>query len=232
MSSTEKNKIENPKANNRVEMITEDRTKYFGDKKSESAPIRENKIGNIANTPKTAVNNPLTLTKRTIDDYEDETVEEKEKVRINFAKVGFFSLVILVCALIGGGIFYFKDHLKFERSVKASKKELTGTVNSEKKSFVSDVNGSIITDSIKAGTPVKEGELLVSLENEEYKKNLDEAEKELRNIIIKKSFVKVNTSEIKSVPVTSTKVTGAKTSGGYSKEILAAEEKFRNDREA
>ena len=113
MSSTEKNKIGNPKASNRIEIITEDRTKYFGDKKSESVPIRENKIENIANAPKTAVNNPLTLSKRVIDDYEEESVEEKEKVRINFAKIAFFLLIILVCALIGGGIFYFKDHSKY-----------------------------------------------------------------------------------------------------------------------
>ena len=231
MSSTEKNKIGNPKASNRIEIITEDRTKYFGDKKSESMPIRENKIENIANAPKTAVNNPLTLSKRVIDDYEEESVEEKEKVRINFAKIAFFLLIILVCALIGGGIFYFKDHFKFNRNVQV-KKEITGVVNSDKKSFVSDVNGSIITENVKTGTPVKEGELLISLENEEYKKNLDEAEKELRNIIIRKSFVKVNTSEIKSVPVTSAKVTGARTSGGYSEEVLAAEAKFRNDKEA
>ena len=232
MSSTEKNKIENPKANDRIEIITEDRTKYFGDKKSERVPLREDKIENITNAPKTAVNNPLTLNKRIIDDYEEESVEEKETVRINFAKIGFFILIILVCLLIGGGIFYFKDHLKFERSTKVNKKETTGIVNSEKKSFISDVNGSVITDNVKTGTPVKEGELLISLENEEYKKNLDEAEKELRNIIVRKSFVKVNTSEIKPVPVTSSKVTGARTSGGYSEEVLAAEAKFRNDREA
>ena len=231
MSSTEKNKIGNPKASNRIEIITEDRTKYFGDKKSESVPIRENKIENIANAPKTAVNNPLTLSKRVIDDYEEESVEEKEKVRINLAKIAFFLLIILVCALIGGGIFYFKDHFKFNRNVQV-KKEITGVVNSDKKSFVSDVNGSVITENVKTGTPVKEGELLISLENEEYKKNLDEAEKELRNIIVRKSFVKVNTSEIKSVPVTSAKVTGARTSGGYSEEVLAAEAKFRNDKEA
>ena len=230
MSSTEKNKIGNPKASNRIEIITEDRTKYFGDKKSESVPIRENKIENIANAPKTAVNNPLTLSKRVIDDYEEESVEEKEKVRINLAKIAFFLLIILVCALIGGGIFYFKDHFKFNRNVQV-KKEITGVVNSDKKSFVSDVNGSVITENVKTGTPVKEGELLISLENEEYKKNLDEAEKELRNIIVRKSFVKVNTSEIKSVPVTSAKVTGARTSGGYSEEVLAAEAKFRNDKE-
>ena len=133
MSSTEKNKIENPKANNRIEIITEDRTKYFGDKKSERVPLREDKIENITNAPKTAVNNPLTLNKRIIDDYEEESVEEKEKVRINFAKIGFFILIILVCLLIGGGIFYFKDHVKCNRNVQ-EKKEITGVVNSDKKS--------------------------------------------------------------------------------------------------
>ena len=218
-------------------MVTEDRTKYFGDTKSDRVPLKEEKIESIKNTPKMSVNNPLTLNKRIIDDYDydDEDKSEASGNGKGSGKIGVFLLIALLLLLIGGGIFYFKDRINLNFNNKTTPKDekgLTGIVNSEKKSFVSNINGKIIVDNINVGTPVNKDELLLSIDDTEYIKNLENAEKELKSVIIRKSFVKVSSTGVKSVPVTSVKVTGEKTSKGYSKEVLIAEEKFRNDREA
>ena len=128
MSSTENNKIEKSKANNRVEMVTEDRTKYFGDTKSDRVPLKEEKIESIKNTPKMSVNNPLTLNKRIIDDYDydDEDKSEASGNGKGSGKIGVFLLIALLLLLIGGGIFYFKDRINLNFNNKTTPKDEKG----------------------------------------------------------------------------------------------------------
>ena len=116
---------------------------------------------------------------------------------------------------------------------KAETKEIKGTILGDEKTVTSQINGRITEMNLGKGTPVKQGELLITLENPEYKTELDKAEKELRGALARNAYTEVTTEEVKAVPVTTKKTvvpaSGKKT---YSKEILAAEEKFKSDREA
>ena len=220
---------------NRVEMIAEDRTKYFGEissqpEQSRIEPETEKTDLNI-NVPKN-MNTPLTMDKKDIDDYQRKNHQEYKG---DMRKLLFAVLILLIAGGAGAGIYYFRDRISISmpKFAKAESKEIQGIVNGDEKTVTSHVNGKITEMNLGKGTPVKQGELLIAIENPGYKAELDKAEKELREVLTKNAYTVVTTEEVKAVPVT-TKKTVAAASGKktYSKEILAAEEKFRNDREA
>ena len=220
---------------NRVEIITEDRTKYFGEISSQTEqkyiePEAEKADLNI-NVPKN-LNSPLTMGKKDIDDYQRRNHQEyKGDIR----KLLFAALFFLIIGAAGGGIYYFRDKISINmpKFTKAETKEIKGTILGDEKTVTSQINGRITEMNLGKGTPVKQGELLITLENPEYKTELDKAEKELRGALARNAYKEVITEEVKAVPVTTKKTvvpaSGKKT---YSKEILAAEEKFKSDREA
>lgn len=220
---------------NRVEIIAEDRTKYFGEISSQTEqkyiePETEKADLNI-NVPKN-LNSPLTMGKKDIDDYQRRNHQEyKGDIR----KLLFAALFFLIIGAAGGGIYYFRDKISINmpKFTKAETKEIKGTILGDEKTVTSQINGRITEMNLGKGTPVKQGELLITLENPEYKTELDKAEKELRGALTKNAYTEVTTEEVKAVPVTTKKTvvlaSGKKT---YSKEILAAEEKFKSDREA
>lgn len=220
---------------NRVEIIAEDRTKYFGEISQQTEqkyiePEAEKADLNI-NVPKN-LNSPLTMGKKDIDDYQRRNHQEyKGDIR----KLLFAALFFLIIGAAGGGIYYFRDKISINmpKFTKAETKEIKGTILGDEKTVTSQINGRITEMNLGKGTPVKQGELLITLENPEYKTELDKAEKELRGALTKNAYTEVTTEEVKAVPVTTKKTvvpaSGKKT---YSKEILAAEEKFKSDREA
>ena len=220
---------------NRVEIIAEDRTKYFGEISPQTEqkyiePEAEKADLNI-NVPKN-LNSPLTMGKKDIDDYQRRNHQEyKGDIR----KLLFAALFFLIIGAAGGGIYYFRDKISINmpKFTKAETKEIKGTILGDEKTVTSQINGRITEMNLGKGTPVKQGELLITLENPEYKTELDKAEKELRGALTKNAYTEVITEEVKAVPVTTKKTvvpaSGKKT---YSKEILAAEEKFKSDREA
>ena len=220
---------------NRVEIIAEDRTKYFGEISRQTEqkyiePEAEKADLNI-NVPKN-LNSPLTMGKKDIDDYQRRNHQEyKGDIR----KLLFAALFFLIIGAAGGGIYYFRDKISINmpKFTKAETKEIKGTILGDEKTVTSQINGRITEMNLGKGTPVKQGELLITLENPEYKTELDKAEKELRGALTKNAYTEVITEEVKAVPVTTKKTvvpaSGKKT---YSKEILAAEEKFKSDREA
>lgn len=220
---------------NRVEIIAEDRTKYFGEISSQTEqkyiePETEKADLNI-NVPKN-LNSPLTMGKKDIDDYQRRNHQEyKGDIR----KLLFAALFFLIIGAAGGGIYYFRDKISINmpKFTKAETKEIKGTILGDEKTVTSQINGRITEMNLGKGTPVKQGELLITLENPEYKTELDKAEKELRGALARNAYTEVTTEEVKAVPVT-TKKTAVPASGKktYSKEILAAEEKFKSDREA
>ena len=220
---------------NRVKIITEDRTKYFGEISPQTEqkyiePEAEKADLNI-NVPKN-LNSPLTMGKKDIDDYQRRNHQEyKGDIR----KLLFAALFFLIIGAAGGGIYYFRDKISINmpKFTKAETKEIKGTILGDEKTVTSQINGRITEMNLGKGTPVKQGELLITLENPEYKTELDKAEKELRGALARNAYTEVTTEEVKAVPVTTKKTvvpaSGKKT---YSKEILAAEEKFKSDREA
>ena len=220
---------------NRVEIIAEDRTKYFGEISRQTEqkyiePEAEKADLNI-NVPKN-LNSPLTMGKKDIDDYQRRNHQEyKGDIR----KLLFAALFFLIIGAAGGGIYYFRDKISINmpKFTKAETKEIKGTILGDEKTVTSQINGRITEMNLGKGTPVKQGELLITLENPEYKTELDKAEKELRGALARNAYTEVTTEEVKAVPVTTKKTvvpaSGKKT---YSKEILAAEEKFKSDREA
>ena len=220
---------------NRVEIIAEDRTKYFGEISPQTEqkyiePEAEKADLNI-NVPKN-LNSPLTMGKKDIDDYQRRNHQEyKGDIR----KLLFAALFFLIIGAAGGGIYYFRDKIfiNMPKFTKAETKEIKGTILGDEKTVTSQINGRITEMNLGKGTPVKQGELLITLENPEYKTELDKAEKELRGALARNAYTEVTTEEVKAVPVTTKKTvvpaSGKKT---YSKEILAAEEKFKSDREA
>ena len=220
---------------NRVEIIAEDRTKYFGEISRQTEqkyiePEAEKADLNI-NVPKN-LNSPLTMGKKDIDDYQRRNHQEyKGDIR----KLLFAALFFLIIGAAGGGIYYFRDKISINmpKFTKAETKEIKGTILGDEKTVTSQINGRITEMNLGKGTPVKQGELLITLENPEYKTELDKAEKELRGALARNAYTEVATEEVKAVPVTTKKTvvpaSGKKT---YSKEILAAEEKFKSDREA
>lgn len=220
---------------NRVEIIAEDRTKYFGEISPQTEqkyiePEAEKADLNI-NVPKN-LNSPLTMGKKDIDDYQRRNHQEyKGDIR----KLLFAALFFLIIGAAGGGIYYFRDKISINmpKFTKAERKEIKGTILGDEKTVTSQINGRITEMNLGKGTPVKQGELLITLENPEYKTELDKAEKELRGALARNAYTEVTTEEVKAVPVTTKKTvvpaSGKKT---YSKEILAAEEKFKSDREA
>ena len=220
---------------NRVEIIAEDRTKYFGEISSQTEqkyiePEAEKADLNI-NVPKN-LNSPLTMGKKDIDDYQRRNHQEyKGDIR----KLMVAALILLIVGGAGGGIYYFRDKISISmpKFTKAESKEIKGIVLGDEKTVTSQINGRITEMNLGKGTPVKQGELLITLENPEYKTELDKAEKELRGALARNAYTEVTTEEVKAVPVTTKKTvvpaSGKKT---YSKEILAAEEKFKSDREA
>lgn len=220
---------------NRVEIIAEDRTKYFGEISRQTEqkyiePEAEKADLNI-NVPKN-LNSPLTMGKKDIDDYQRRNHQEyKGDIR----KLLFVALFFLIVGAAGGGIYYFRDKISINmpKFTKAETKEIKGTILGDEKTVTSQINGRITEMNLGKGTPVKQGELLITLENPEYKTELDKAEKELRGALARNAYTEVTTEEVKAVPVTTKKTvvpaSGKKT---YSKEILAAEEKFKSDREA
>ncbi|WP_435308967.1 HlyD family secretion protein [Sebaldella termitidis] len=220
---------------NRVEIIAEDRTKYFGEISSQTEqkyiePEAEKADLNI-NVPKN-LNSPLTMGKKDIDDYQRRNHQEyKGDIR----KLLFAALFFLIIGAAGGGIYYFRDKISINmpKFTKAETKEIKGTILGDERTVTSQINGRITEMNLGKGTPVKQGELLITLENPEYKTELDKAEKELRRTLARNAYTEVTTEEVKAVPVT-TKKTVVPASGKkiYSKEILAAEEKFKSDREA
>ena len=225
------------KAVNRVEIITEDRTKYFGEVSSpkgqnriEPEPENERTDLNI-NVPKN-MNTPLTMDKKNIDDYQ---MENHQEYKGDLRKILFMALVIIATGGAAGGIYYFRDKISINMPefTKKESKEIRGIVNGDEKTIISQINGKITEINLGKGTPVKQGELLITLENPEYKAELDKAEKELREALARNAYTQVTTEEVKAVPVITKKTVkaspGKKT---YSKEVLMAEEKFRNDREA
>ncbi len=220
---------------NRVEIITEDRTKYFGEitPQTEQKYIEPEteKVDLNINVPKN-LNTPLTMGKKDIDDYQRRNHQEyKGDIR----KLMVAALILLIVGGAGGGIYYFRDKISISmpKFTKAESKEIKGIVLGDEKTVTSQINGRITEMNLGKGTPVKQGELLITLENPKYKTELDKAEKELRGALARNAYTEVATEEVKAVPVT-TKKTVAAASGKktYSKEILAAEEKFKNDREA
>ena len=220
---------------NRVEIITEDRTKYFGEitPQTEQKYIEPEteKVDLNINVPKN-LNTPLTMGKKDIDDYQRRNHQEyKGDIR----KLMVAALILLIAGGAGGGIYYFRDMISISmpKFTKAESKEIKGIVLGDEKTVTSQINGRITEMNLGKGTPVKQGELLITLENPKYKTELDKAEKELRGALARNAYTEVATEEVKAVPVT-TKKTVAAASGKktYSKEILAAEEKFKNDREA
>ena len=220
---------------NRVEMIAEDRTRYFGEISSKTEqnriePETEKTDLNI-NVPKN-MNTPLTMDKKDIDDYQRRNHQEYKG---DMRKLLFVALILLIAGGAGAGIYYFRDRISINipEFAKAEPKEIKGIVNGDEKTVSSQINGKITKMNLGKGTPVKQGELLIAIENPEYKAELDKAEKELREALTKNAFTVVTTEEVKAVPVTTKKtVTAASGKKTYSKEILMAEEKFRNDREA
>ena len=220
---------------NRVEIIAEDRTKYFGEISRQTEqkyiePEAEKADLNI-NVPKN-LNSPLTMGKKDIDDYQWRNHQEyKGDIR----KLLFAALFFLIIGAAGGGIYYFRDKISINmpKFTKTETKEIKGTILGDEKTVTSQINGRITEMNLGKGTPVKQGELLITLENPEYKTELDKAEKELRGALARNAYTEVTTEEVKAVPVTTKKTvvpaSGKKT---YSKEILAAEEKFKSDREA
>ena len=220
---------------NRVEIIAEDRTKYFGEISRQTEqkyiePEAEKADLNI-NVPKN-LNSPLTMGKKDIDDYQRRNHQEyKGDIR----KLLFAALFFLIIGAAGGGIYYFRDKIfiNMPKFTKAETKEIKGTILGDEKTVTSQINGRITEMNLGKGTPVKQGELLITLENPEYKTELDKTEKELRGALARNAYTEVTTEEVKAVPVTTKKTvvpaSGKKT---YSKEILAAEEKFKSDREA
>ena len=220
---------------NRVEIIAEDRTKYFGEISRQTEqkyiePEAEKADLNI-NVPKN-LNSPLTMGKKDIDDYQRRNHQEyKGDIR----KLLFAALFFLIIGAAGGGIYYFRDKISINmpKFTKTETKEIKGTILGDEKTVTSQINGRITEMNLGKGTPVKQGELLITLENPEYKTELDKAEKELRGALARNAYTEVTTEEVKAVPVTTKKTvvpaSGKKT---YSKEILAAEEKFKSDREA
>ena len=220
---------------NRVEIIAEDRTKYFGEISPQTEqkyiePEAEKADLNI-NVPKN-LNSPLTMGKKDIDDYQRRNHQEyKGDIR----KLLFAALFFLIIGAAGGGIYYFRDKISINmpKFTKAETKEIKGTILGDERTVTSQINGRITEMNLGKGTPVKQGELLITLENPEYKTELDKAEKELRGALARNAYTEVTTEEVKAVPVTTKKTvvpaSGKKT---YSKEILAAEEKFKSDREA
>ena len=220
---------------NRVEIIAEDRTKYFGEISRQTEqkyiePEAEKADLNI-NVPKN-LNSPLTMGKKDIDDYQRRNHQEyKGDIR----KLLFAALFFLIIGAAGGGMYYFRDKISINmpKFTKAETKEIKGTILGDEKTVTSQINGRITEMNLGKGTPVKQGELLITLENPEYKTELDKAEKELRGALARNAYTEVITEEVKAVPVTTKKTvvpaSGKKT---YSKEILAAEEKFKSDREA
>ena len=220
---------------NRVEIIAEDRTKYFGEISRQTEqkyiePEAEKADLNI-NVPKN-LNSPLTMGKKDIDDYQRRNHQEyKGDIR----KLLFAALFFLIIGAAGGGIYYFRDKISINmpKFTKAETKEIKGTILGDEKTVTSQINGRITEMNLGKGTPVKQGELLITLENPEYKTELDKAEKELRGALARNAYTEVTTEEVKAVPV-ATKKTVVPASGKktYSKEILAAEEKFKSDREA
>lgn len=220
---------------NRVEIIAEDRTKYFGEISRQTEqkyiePEAEKADLNI-NVPKN-LNSPLTMGKKDIDDYQRRNHQEyKGDIR----KLLFAALFFLIIGAAGGGIYYFRDKISINmpKFTKAETKEIKGTILGDEKTVTSQINGRITEMNLGKGTPVKQGELLITLENPEYKTELDKTEKELRGALARNAYTEVTTEEVKAVPVTTKKTvvpaSGKKT---YSKEILAAEEKFKSDREA
>ncbi|MDR2879637.1 MAG: biotin/lipoyl-binding protein [Fusobacteriales bacterium] len=220
---------------NRVEIIAEDRTKYFGEisqqtERKYTEPEAEKADLNI-NIPKN-LNSPLTMGKKDIDDYQRRNHQEyKGDIR----KLLFAVLFFLIAGAAGSGIYYFRDKISISMPefTKAGIKEIKGTVLGDERTVTSQINGRITEMNLEKGTPVKQGELLIALENPEYRIELDKAEKELRGALTRNGYTEVTTEEVKAVPVT-TKKTAVPASGKktYSKKIFAAEEKFKNDREA
>ena len=220
---------------NRVEIIAEDRTKYFGEISRQTEqkyiePEAEKADLNI-NVPKN-LNSPLTMGKKDIDDYQRRNHQEyKGDIR----KLLFAALFFLIVGAGVGEIYYFRVSISINmpKFTKAETKEIKGTILGDEKTVTSQINGRITEMNLGKGTPVKQGELLITLENPEYKTELDKAEKELRGALARNAYTEVITEEVKAVPVTTKKTvvpaSGKKT---YSKEILAAEEKFKSDREA
>ena len=225
----------NKKSNiNRVEMVSEDRTKYFGEitsqtKQNRIEPESEKTDLNI-NVPKN-LNTPLTISKKNIDEYQQGNHQEYKG---DARKLLFAVLFLIAAGAAGGGIYYFRDKIsiKIPKAAKAESKEIKGLVNGDSKTVVSQINGKITEMNLGKGTPVKQGELLITVENPEYKNELDKAEKELRAALTRNAYTQVTTEEIKAVPVTTKKTVASTGKKTYSKEILIAEEKFRNDREA
>ena len=71
---------------------------------------------------------------------------------------------------------------------KAETKEIKGTILGDEKTVTSQINGRITEMNLGKGTPVKQGELLITLENPEYKTELDKAEKELRGALARNAL--------------------------------------------
>jgi multidrug resistance efflux pump len=219
---------------NKVEMITEDRTRYFGEsvssaKQNKIEPVDDNAGLNI-NVPQN-LNTPLTMNKKDIDEYQRKNHQEyKGDIR----KLLFICGFLIIAGGLGGGIYYFRDKIsiKLPKFSKPEAKEIKGLVHGDEKTVISKINGKITEINLGKGTPVKQGELLIIVENPEYKTELEKAEKELRGALARNAYTQVTTEEVKPVPVTTKKTVPATGKKTYSKEILIAEEKFKNDREA
>lgn len=219
---------------NKIELIEEDRTRYFGDRDSEikSEKIEPEKKESILR-PNT--NSQLIRGKRDNTAYDEKNSDKNNEGR-SLPIIKILCFLFIICIIVTG-IYHFRNHISIpyfrKNTVQNEAKKIIGQVNGNELEFISEINGKVTELNVSKGIPVKEGELLVVIENTDYKENLDKSEAELKNIILKNSYIQIETDEIKSVPVTTKKTTvsssGKKT---YSKEILIAEEKFRNDREA
>lgn len=232
MKPTQNNNVK--KKINRIEIIEEDRTRYFGDRGSE---IKNEKTEPEKKTSilKPNINPHLITDKKKIHTYSEEN--HRENISFPIGKILCFLFIICLLGGAGAGIYYFKDRIAvpdFRKNLtKNEVKKITGRVNGNEVEFTSEINGKVTELNVSKGIPVKEGELLAVIENINYKENLEKSEAELKNIILKNSYTQIETDEIKSVPVTTKKtVASSSAKKAYSKEILIAEEKFRNDREA
>ena len=142
---------------NRVEIIAEDRTKYFGEISRQTEqkyiePEAEKADLNI-NVPKN-LNSPLTMGKKDIDDYQRRNHQEyKGDIR----KLLFAALFFLIIGAAGGGIYYFRDKISINmpKFTKAETKEIKGTILGDEKTVTSQINGRITEMNLGKGTPVK-----------------------------------------------------------------------------
>ncbi len=144
----------NKKSNiNRVEMVSEDRTKYFGEitsqtKQNRIEPESEKTDLNI-NVPKN-LNTPLTISKKNIDEYQQGNHQEYKG---DARKLLFAVLFLIAAGAAGGGIYYFRDKIsiKIPKAAKAESKEIKGLVNGDSKTVVSQINGKITEMNLGKG---------------------------------------------------------------------------------